>query len=155
MDRFPEQAAAGQERSYGLSSPCYLVNVQTMFLVAAASANGVEIDPGERCAAAVTAPEHSTLLHIPRRQYGRAEAMWPNCPQCGGQDLRIAPFDYGTCSQTGYRDAGERWECRRCGAVGDGEELNPQRGRTSGMTVGSLDATQPPCCQPLRGDHFK
>jgi ribosomal protein L37AE/L43A len=52
--------------------------------------------------------------------------MWPECPQCDSQNLRIIRYDYGTCSQAGYRDAGERWECRTCGAIGDGDELGTQ-----------------------------
>ena len=48
---------------------------------------------------------------------------WINCPQCGSHDLRIVPYDYGMCSQTGYNDAGERWECKSCGSTGYEEEL--------------------------------
>ncbi|SPF37309.1 hypothetical protein SBA4_20032 [Candidatus Sulfopaludibacter sp. SbA4] len=66
-------------------------------------------------------------LHSPSYRDEDSIAMWPTCPQCDGQDLRIFPYDYGTCSQTGYRDAGVRWQCRTCGAVGDAEELDAQR----------------------------
>lgn len=52
--------------------------------------------------------------------------MWHECPQYDSRDLRIIPYDHGMCSQTGYRDAGERWECRTCGAIGDGDELDPR-----------------------------
>ena len=61
-------------------------------------------------------------------------AECPHCPQCGGQDLRIVPYDYGTCSQTGYRDAGERWECRTCGAIGDGGGPGHSAGGASAST---------------------
>ena len=49
--------------------------------------------------------------------------MWPECPQCDGRELHIVPSDHGVCSQTGYRDASERWECRTCGATSDEDEL--------------------------------
>lgn len=49
--------------------------------------------------------------------------MWPECQQCDSRDLRILPSDNGVCSQTGYRDASERWECRTCGAISDEDEL--------------------------------
>jgi len=84
----------------------------------AASGHSMEIDSSAR---SVTT-EHSVLPYVPR-----AVAVWPDCPQCSGQDLRIVPYDYGTCSQTGYRDAGERWECRTCGAIGDGDGLGTQQ----------------------------
>ena len=88
--------------------------------------------------------------------------MWPHCPQCGGQDLRIFPYDFGTSSETGYRDAGVRWQCHSCGAIGDAEELEAPRARrrpSAGDTVKTardealfLGATQPRGCEPLRED---
>lgn len=45
------------------------------------------------------------------------------CPQCGSRDLACEVYDFGRCSETGYRDSGERWRCRTCGAVGDAEEI--------------------------------
>ena len=35
-------------------------------------------------------------------------------------------YDLGTCQQTGYKDAGERWTCQ-CGALGDVEEIEKPR----------------------------
>ena len=98
-----------------------------------------------------------------RRRIVRRSDFRPNCPQCGSQDLRIVPYDYGTCSQTGYRDAGERWECRTCGAVGDGDELNEQQARRRPSTESIkktvqditlfLGETLSLGCEPLRKDH--
>jgi hypothetical protein len=39
----------------------------------------------------------------------------PACPECGSEDLRIEPFDFGPEEATGYRDSGEVAICRRCG----------------------------------------
>jgi hypothetical protein len=47
----------------------------------------------------------------------------PECPQCGGP-VRLVAFDGGREAETGYRDAGERFVCRRCGACGDAEGLD-------------------------------
>lgn len=79
--------------------------------------------------AVIALKQPSVLSHTPKHQCRSAIEVWrPDCPQCGDQDLRMFPYDIGTCSQTGYHDAGERWECRTCGAVSDGEELEMQRG---------------------------
>jgi rubredoxin len=48
------------------------------------------------------------------------------CPECGGGDVAINPYDFGICQETGYRDAGERFVCRGCGAAGDASELVSQ-----------------------------
>ena len=45
------------------------------------------------------------------------------CPECGSDDVRIEPFDFGVCRETGYRDAGERFICRGCGASGNADDL--------------------------------
>lgn len=45
------------------------------------------------------------------------------CPECESNNLLIKPYDYGICRETGYRDMGERFECRDCGATGDASEL--------------------------------
>ena len=45
------------------------------------------------------------------------------CPECGSDDIRIEPYDFGRCSETGYHDAGERYRCLECGASGDAEDL--------------------------------
>ena len=45
------------------------------------------------------------------------------CPQCGGVSIVVKPYDYGVCRETGYHDAGERFECCDCGAEGDANEI--------------------------------
>jgi len=45
------------------------------------------------------------------------------CPECGSDNIRIEPYDFGRCSETGYHDAGERYRCLECGASGDAEDL--------------------------------
>ena len=45
------------------------------------------------------------------------------CPECGSTQVTIDAFDFGICSQTGYRDAGERFHCRECGAQGDADDV--------------------------------
>ena len=45
------------------------------------------------------------------------------CPECGGDRIRLVEFDFGTCSQTGYHDCGESFQCLECGATGDPDEL--------------------------------
>ena len=37
------------------------------------------------------------------------------CPDCGSDHLRWEEYDYGTCSETGYHDAGVRAICEECG----------------------------------------
>ena len=50
------------------------------------------------------------------------------CPQCGSS-VRIERFDFGVCSETGYQDAGESFECHKCGATGDADELTVETPR--------------------------
>ena len=45
------------------------------------------------------------------------------CPECGSNNVVIQHFDYGTCRQTGYHDAGEYFYCRDCEAKGDVSDL--------------------------------
>jgi len=45
------------------------------------------------------------------------------CPECESYNLVIKPYDYGICRETGYHDAGERFDCRDCGATGDVSDL--------------------------------
>ena len=45
------------------------------------------------------------------------------CPHCGSDNVEVWPYDFGICPKTGYHDAGERFECRDCGATGDADDL--------------------------------
>ena len=45
------------------------------------------------------------------------------CPECNSNSVVIKFYDYGTCPDTGYQDAGECFQCRDCGATGDVSEL--------------------------------
>ena len=45
------------------------------------------------------------------------------CPDCGSHNVRVVPYDFGRCTETGYYDAGERYECLECGSRGDSDEL--------------------------------
>ena len=45
------------------------------------------------------------------------------CPQCGAQEMIMRVYDYGTCSETGYHDAGEEWQCLQCGSISDEREM--------------------------------
>jgi hypothetical protein len=47
------------------------------------------------------------------------------CPECGSDQVAIHEFDFGVCPQTGYHDAGQRFQCGACGATGDADELCP------------------------------
>ena len=38
-------------------------------------------------------------------------------PECTHENVRVIPFDFGLCSETGYHDAGERTVCADCGEV--------------------------------------
>lgn len=42
---------------------------------------------------------------------------------CKGCAVSYHSFDFGVCSQAGYRDAGEYWTCEECGRVVDEREL--------------------------------
>jgi hypothetical protein len=46
------------------------------------------------------------------------------CPMCLGTDLRAERYDFIE-RETGYHDAGERYECRSCGSMGEADELVP------------------------------
>jgi hypothetical protein len=41
------------------------------------------------------------------------------CPDCGSDHLEFREYDYGTCSETGYHDAGVLAHCNNCGATCD------------------------------------
>jgi rubredoxin len=45
------------------------------------------------------------------------------CPQCGSDNVRVGDYDFGRCPETGYHDAGERYECLICGSNGEATEL--------------------------------
>jgi len=71
------------------------------------------------------------------------------CPECGSSSVAIKPYDFGICTETGYRDAGEQFHCRECGARGDVDDLHtpPTEFRASfpfaaGIALVSDDASQ-------------
>ena len=45
------------------------------------------------------------------------------CSECLSDDVEVREYDFGTCPQTGYLDAGERFRCLHCGATGDVNEI--------------------------------
>jgi len=45
------------------------------------------------------------------------------CPEYGSDSIGIAHYDFGRCPETGYHDAGERYECYECGSYGDADDL--------------------------------
>ena len=45
------------------------------------------------------------------------------CPECLSDDVEVHEYDFGICPQTDYHDAGERFRCRACGAIGDADDL--------------------------------
>ena len=45
------------------------------------------------------------------------------CPECLSEELAAYAYDFGICPETGYRDAGERFRCRSCGATGLVEDV--------------------------------
>jgi len=47
----------------------------------------------------------------------------PNCPQCGGEDLKRIDPSYTRDPETGYLDCGPRWQCYDCLAVSTEEEM--------------------------------
>jgi len=63
-------------------------------------------------------------------------------PECGSDKVEVRPYDFGTCQQTGYHDAGERFECRNCGATGDADDLvSDGGGSLDGASGNSRDLT--------------
>ena len=44
------------------------------------------------------------------------------CPHCLSENLEYESYDFGSDSETGYSDSGERYHCRDCGATGDVED---------------------------------
>jgi hypothetical protein len=73
------------------------------------------------------------------------------CPECGSDNIRVEPYDYGVCRETGYHDAGERYACQYCGATGDADDLSMQSNRhseveaigTSGAAAGGALPSSP------------
>ena len=51
--------------------------------------------------------------------------MKMRCHECNSENVVVEPFDFGTCPQTGYLDAGERFRCLHCGSTGDVSDLEP------------------------------
>jgi len=72
------------------------------------------------------------------------------CPECGSDRMRLIEFDFGICSQTGYRDCGEYFQCSDCGATGDPEELSVDDRSILGETERSLTMGRP----RSRGGHL-
>ncbi len=58
------------------------------------------------------------------------------CPECGSEQVVINEYDFGICPQTGYHDAGERYQCFECGATGDISDVVVTR---SGEFPGTTD----------------
>lgn len=54
----------------------------------------------------------------------RAEG--PQCPECGSDEFRVQPYDFGCSSETGYSDSGERGICSACGCNSDIEDFVPR-----------------------------
>lgn len=111
-------------------------------------------DEAERCRAAGATAAQQTALTIAariRRRHvellnqacGGMARQVAMCPECGSAEVTINPYDFGTCPQTGYRDAGERFHCHACGAQGDAGDMRsaplpvdgvpPLPGRCSGL----------------------
>jgi hypothetical protein len=44
-----------------------------------------------------------------------AELAALDAEECAHENVRVDRFDAGRCTETGYRDAGERIICRDCG----------------------------------------
>ena len=63
------------------------------------------------------------------------------CPECGSNEVTVNAFDFGVCSQTGYRDAGERFRCRVCGASGDAADCGETDGSSPGAGGGALQCS--------------
>jgi len=51
------------------------------------------------------------------------------CPDCGSERIHVIVFDSGVCSETGYHDCGERFQCRDCGSTGDPGDLRSRSER--------------------------
>ena len=49
------------------------------------------------------------------------------CSECLSDTVAIHEYDFGTCRQTGYHDAGEMFRCRACGTFGGVDELVAER----------------------------
>ena len=60
---------------------------------------------------------------MPNKRKGKTKG--PSCPDCGAhvKHLSIHPYDFGQDSETGYKDAGERYHCSKCGGSGDASDV--------------------------------
>lgn len=66
------------------------------------------------------------------------------CPECGGDNVRIMEYDFGRCPETGYHDAGERFQCRECGAEGDADDLVVPESDDAPCNSISVGSSEPP-----------
>src|SRR5437879_4894769 len=107
MGLFSQQFLADRARSFAMNSRCSrdedgIPDLEEIETEPPAKESRVREEPlcavGPKHHRPVEAMKHSVSPYIPRRQYRRAVAMWPYCPQCGGQHLCIVPYDCGTCS---------------------------------------------------------
>lgn len=71
-----------------------------------------------------------------------AERFAARCPECAGTDLRGVRYDFGTDPETGYREAGERFACRTCGATGDVSEVIAAPEMPSAKPMGVAEAPE-------------
>ena len=62
------------------------------------------------------------------------------CPHCYSQFITLIQFDYGQDKGTGYKDAGEIFECRECGKFSTVEEVEAEdiRSFEQAMTAGCV-----------------
>lgn len=51
----------------------------------------------------------------------------PSCPECGSGQLLCGQYDYGTDSETGYRDSGVICRCLNCGESGEPSYFMPSK----------------------------
>ena len=62
------------------------------------------------------------------------------CPECLSEEITVHQYDFGTCPETGYHDAGERFRCGACGAEGDADDLCAAGERGPSEFLGSFRA---------------
>jgi hypothetical protein len=62
-----------------------------------------------------------TWLEIAYANYCRTD----KCPACGSLNVGAECFDFGTCRETGYQDAGILGLCHDCGHSGDHQDFEP------------------------------
>jgi hypothetical protein len=61
------------------------------------------------------------------------------CPECLSDEVTVQEYDFVICPQTGYHDAGERFRCLACGAIGDADDLVAGRDGSNSIFVGSSE----------------